>query len=199
LIVLIERCQPRSARAGNSLLDELSGVLFDMSLEGDGVAVLELSTVVDVDGSVLLMVPAAGVELSAAGAAVELSAAGAAVVPLLGCDIVPSLVGSEVVEGSLSVLGVSYGLDAAFGELLFGTESVVWAMVTPAALTMATTAAMLKVLDTSFMFELLFPSTNPALGAATRQGASVRRVGQHLFQSRGCCGRKTCRTILTCA
>lgn len=139
-----EGYQPRSARAGSSPLDELSSVLLDVSLDGDVVVValdevslgdevvaLELLSIVeDVAGevddeSVLLMLP------------------------LL---LVPSFVGRAEVEGVFWGVGATYGLDAALGELLLGTESlVVWAMVTPAALTMATTAAMLRVLDRSFM------------------------------------------------
>lgn len=151
-----------------SLDGEVVVLLLFMSLDDDGVAALELSTVDEVlddgdDESVLLMLPEV----------------------LL---LVPSLVGRAEVDGELLVVGATYGLDAALGELLLGTESlVVWAMVTPAALTIAMTAAMLKVLDTSFIFETPLPETK----------VPVLKIGQRSFQTWGFHGRKMCRTILT--
>jgi hypothetical protein len=142
-------------------LEELSSVLLEVSLDGDEVVALgmsllgddvvvaafELSTVDEVlegdDESVLLMLP--GVLL-----------------------LVPSFVGRAEVEGELPVVGATYGLDAALGELLLGTESLVWAMVTPAALTMAMTAAMLRVLDRSFIFRTPLSVNTSGLGGPRR-------------------------------
>ncbi|MBX3622857.1 MAG: hypothetical protein KF891_23050 [Rhizobacter sp.] len=61
-----------------------------------------------------------------------------------------SLVGSAEVDGRFDGVGAVDGLEAALGELLLGTDEVC-ASVTPAALTRATTAAMLKVLVAFFM------------------------------------------------
>ncbi|MET0335219.1 MAG: hypothetical protein ABW190_13180 [Rhizobacter sp.] len=125
----------RSARGSSeSLLGETSALGLelepvDMSVDDDGV-----------------------VELTAGDELVDESAAGR----LVSRWVLPSEAGNAEVDGELAVVGGVYGLEAALGELLFGTE-VVCAMVTPAALTSATTAAMLKVLDTFCMFELLFP------------------------------------------
>lgn len=116
-------------------------MLLEVSLDGEAVVLLDVSLGVEV---------AAGV--AALGVAVDES-----VLLMLGVLVLPSLVGNAEVDGELLVVGATYGLDAALGELLLGTESVVWAMVTPAALTMAMTAAMLKVLDTSFMLLTPFP------------------------------------------
>lgn len=63
-----------------------------------------------------------------------------------------SVVGKADVEDVLAVVGFEYGLDAAFGELLLGTE-LVCAMLTPAVATSAATAAMLKVLGKFFISE----------------------------------------------
>lgn len=79
------------------------------------------------------------------------SSVGVAAVPPVVLWVLLSLVGSAEVDGRLLGVGAVLGLEAAFGELLLGTDGVVWAMVTPAALTRATTAAMLKVLVAFFM------------------------------------------------
>ena len=139
---LCSKAYPRSARAGSSALDELSSVLLEVSLDGDEVVVLLLFMSLDDDGAALEL-------LSIVDEVLDES-----VLPMLPdvLLLVPSLVGRAEVEGALLVVGATYGLEAALGELLLGTESLVWATVTPAAPTMAMTAAMLKVLDTSFIF-----------------------------------------------
>lgn len=77
--------------------------------------------------------------------------------------------GSAEFCGLFGVLGTLYGAEAEFGELLLGTE-LVCAIVTPAAVTMATTAAMLRVLDALFMCLTPFPKVLTTLWrAAARQ------------------------------
>ena len=125
-------------------------LLLDTSLVDDGVDVAgneELESDDDVDDDVD--------DDGVVDVDVSLLLTGAAVLLLVLCAL-GSFVGRAEVDGELAVVGVVYGLEAALGELLLGTE-LVWAMVTPAALTNATTAAMLKVLDTSFMGRTPFP------------------------------------------
>lgn len=180
---LCSKAYPRSARAGSSALEEPSSVLLEVSLDGDEVVVLLLFMSLDDDDGAALELLSTVDEVLDEG--VDES------VPLMVPEVlllVPSFVGRAEVEGELLVVGATYGLDAALGELLLGTESlVVCAMVTPAALTMAMTAAMLKVLDTSFIFGTPLPETK----------VPVLKTGQRSFQTRGFHGRNPCRTILT--
>jgi hypothetical protein len=69
------------------------------------------------------------------------------VVPTLGAALEPGKVLESDDEGCGAALGDSPWVAPA----AVPPSDEVWAMVTPAALTMATTAAMLKVLDRSFI------------------------------------------------
>lgn len=128
--------------------DELPVSLED---DDDGVLEVELSIVDDEDDDEGVEVDESVVELVLGLLVLE---------PLVLEPLVPCALESEVgraeVDGVLAGVGAVLGLDAAYGELLLGTE-LVCAMVTPAALTSATTAAMLKVLDTSFMCRTPIP------------------------------------------
>jgi hypothetical protein len=70
------------------------------------------------------------------------------VVPTLGAALVPGEVLMSDDEGTGAALGDSPCVPEVAPVL---PSDDVWAMVTPAALTRATTAAMLKVLDRSFI------------------------------------------------
>lgn len=129
--------------------EEVSGdgelVVPEVSLDTAGAAVVELS--VEVAGAAVLSV--LGVELMLPELC-DVVSAGA-----LCCALFASVAGRAEVDGVFVGVAGEYGLEAELGELLLGTE--VCAMLNPALVTSATTAAMLKVLDPFFICLTPFP------------------------------------------